>query len=205
MKDTHKEFKVSGTDQAIASVVTWSTNHQQRRSGLLQGGEWIRLQEKKQTEIIYTALNYHNLIYVNAKPGLLVTQLDFLRRNQVEVISQRLNPNNVSHLTLVTAVAQLSPASSISWSTLKPYSLKSSSSMCWASSCLWRADGSVCTIRQSVNVLTAQFTRYKTSPEIFDGLGHAGCCSATETVLLVVVSCSGQRACPRLSEDRRSS
>lgn len=34
------------------------------------------------------------------------------------------------------AVAQLSPASSISWSTLKPYSLKSSSSMCWASSCL---------------------------------------------------------------------
>lgn len=39
-------------------------------------------------------------------------------------------------LTLVTAVAQLSPASSISWSTLKPYSLKSSSSMCWASSCL---------------------------------------------------------------------
>ena len=44
---THKEFKVSGADQAVASVVTWSTDHQQRRSGFDQGGNWIRLQEKK--------------------------------------------------------------------------------------------------------------------------------------------------------------
>lgn len=42
--------------------------------------------------------------------------------------------------TLVMAVAQLRPASSISWSTLKPYSLKSSSSMRWASSCLQNTD-----------------------------------------------------------------
>lgn len=49
-------------------------------------------------------------------------------------------------LTLVTAVAQLSPASSISWSTLKPYSLKSSSSMCWASSCLRSNHTSVCSL-----------------------------------------------------------
>lgn len=46
-------------------------------------------------------------------------------------------------LTLVMAVAQLSPASSISWSTLKPYSLKSSSSMCWASSCLQNSQSAV--------------------------------------------------------------
>lgn len=48
------------------------------------------------------------------------------------------------------AVAQLRPASSISWSTLKPYSLKSSSSMCWASSCLWGIDTSVHTHRVSL-------------------------------------------------------
>lgn len=38
--------------------------------------------------------------------------------------------------TLAMAVAQLSPASSISWSTLNLYSVKSSWSMAWASSCL---------------------------------------------------------------------
>lgn len=45
-------------------------------------------------------------------------------------------------------------------------------------------------------------TRRKTSPEILDGLGHGGCWSATETVLLAVVSGSGQRTCPCLSENR---
>lgn len=52
-------------------------------------------------------------------------------------------------LTRVMAVAQLSPASSISWSTLKPYSVKSSSSMCCASSCLWSSCSSVSTCRCS--------------------------------------------------------
>lgn len=56
VKDTHKEFEMTGTDQAITSVVTWSTNHQQRRSGLHQGGNWIRLQEEKKINI-YTPLS----------------------------------------------------------------------------------------------------------------------------------------------------
>lgn len=47
--------------------------------------------------------------------------------------------------------------------------------------------------------------RIKVSPEVFDGLCHGGCCSATKTILLVCGSCGGQRTCPCLSEDRRSS
>lgn len=101
-------------------------------------------------------------------------------------------------LTRVMAVAQLSPASSISWSTLKPYSVKSSSSMCCASSCLWSSCSSVstcCCSRVRPFIL-------KILPEVFDGLGHGGRRSAAHTVPLVVVSCGGQRTCPpRLSED----
>lgn len=43
--------------------------------------------------------------------------------------------------------------------------------------------------------------RWKCLPKIFNGLGHGGRCSATQTVLLSQVSCCGQRTCPGLSED----
>lgn len=43
VSNTHKELQVSGTHQAVAPVVTWATDHQQRRSGLHQRGERVRL------------------------------------------------------------------------------------------------------------------------------------------------------------------
>lgn len=48
---------------------------------------------------------------------------------------------------------------------------------------------------------TALCTRFKILPKIFDGLGHGGRWSATETVFLVAVSCSGLWTCPSLCED----
>lgn len=63
------------------------------------------------------------------------------------------------------AVAQLSPASSISWSTLKPYSLKSSSSIFWASSCLWSSNSSVWTHTRKLHIVSHICVhRYKPHP-----------------------------------------
>lgn len=43
VKTTHKKLQVSGTHQAVTSIVPWSANHQHRRTGLQQGGQRIRL------------------------------------------------------------------------------------------------------------------------------------------------------------------
>lgn len=76
----------------------------------------------------------HSLIH---KPSLSMSENIFESSSRHETWTfSRHNEMPDQQLTLAMAVAQLSPASSISWSTLKPYSLKSSSSMCWASSCL---------------------------------------------------------------------
>lgn len=50
-KRTHKELQVSSTDQTIASVVAWSTDHQHRGSGLDQWGEWVSL---RRGDLIYS-------------------------------------------------------------------------------------------------------------------------------------------------------
>lgn len=46
-KVTHKQLEVSGADQPVAAVVSWSTDHQQRRSGFDQRGQRVRLQGAK--------------------------------------------------------------------------------------------------------------------------------------------------------------
>lgn len=50
-KRTHKELQVSSTDQTIASVVAWSTDHQHRGPGLDQWGEWVSL---RRGDLIYS-------------------------------------------------------------------------------------------------------------------------------------------------------
>lgn len=85
-QETHKHFQVSGTDQAIAAVVPWPAHHQHGRLAGGEGAGWVGLVWGRKRRVMLGKWD-------TPPPG---------------------PPPASCTPTLAMAVAQLSPASSIS-------------------------------------------------------------------------------------------